>query len=56
MIKRVAPESLVEQRAGLELDGHTGNFRVLAQKIQPKRPMGIGICVQMERYANSCLG
>ncbi|HZM02982.1 MAG TPA: hypothetical protein VFC44_08145 [Candidatus Saccharimonadales bacterium] len=56
LVERVAPEILVEQRASLELDSHTSDFRMLAQKTQPEFPMRIGVCVEVQRYTDSRLG
>jgi len=47
LLKGVVPVIMVEQRTGLELDSHTGDFGVLAQKVQPEGPMGIGICIEV---------
>jgi acyl-[acyl carrier protein]--UDP-N-acetylglucosamine O-acyltransferase len=56
LVERVAPKSLVQPRAGLELDGHAGDFRVLAEEVQPERPVGIRVCVEVEGDTDSCLG
>src|SRR5579863_8495087 len=56
LLERVAPELLIQQRACLELDSRTRDFRVLAQEIRPEGPMGIGVRVEVKRYTDPCLG